>query len=241
MKITFLGTSHGVPAKDRFCSCIMLESNGSIYFIDAGAPTAELLLQHGKKVSDFRALFTTHAHCDHTLGMLHLIALMNWHYKECSAEFFLTDQRLIDVTKQWLFVSGAGELDEERLHCRVPCEGLVYEDENIKVEYILTKHMEPSYAILVTEGDTRVLFGGDFSYKLKKQDVPAVIEEEIDGFVCELAHFDLEMLRPYLEKCHAKKLFFVHAKPKYYADVEAVKGNYPFEILTPNDGDSFVL
>ena len=25
MKITFLGTSHGVPSRDRFCSCVMLE------------------------------------------------------------------------------------------------------------------------------------------------------------------------------------------------------------------------
>ena len=43
MKITFLGTSHGVPAKDRFCSSIMLESGGSFYFIDAGAPVMDLL------------------------------------------------------------------------------------------------------------------------------------------------------------------------------------------------------
>ena len=38
MKITFLGTSHGVPAADRYCSCTMLEVNGAHYFIDAGAP-----------------------------------------------------------------------------------------------------------------------------------------------------------------------------------------------------------
>lgn len=25
MKITFIGTSHGVPAADRFCSCAMIE------------------------------------------------------------------------------------------------------------------------------------------------------------------------------------------------------------------------
>lgn len=241
MKLTFLGTSHGVPAKDRFCSCIMLESNGSIYFIDAGAPLAKLMLEHGKKISDFRALFNTHVHSDHTLGMLHLISLMNWHYKESEADFFIPDQEFTDAAKQVIKAANKREIDEARLRFHLPSPGVVYEDENIKVEYIPTKHTENSYAILVTEGDTRVLFGGDFSYKLKKCDVPAVIEEEIDGFVCELAHFDLEMLRPYLEKCHAKKLFFVHAKPKYYADVEAAKGNYPFEILTPNDGDSFVL
>ncbi|MBQ8432293.1 MAG: ribonuclease Z [Clostridia bacterium] len=237
MKITFLGTSHGVPAKERFCSCVMLESGGSVYLIDAGAPAVELMLGHGKRVEDFRALFTTHTHMDHTVGMLHLIGLMNWHYKECSAEFFITEQAHVDATKQWIYTSGAGVVDESRLRFHIPEAGVVYEDENIKVEYIPTKHMETSYAILVTEGEKRVLFGGDFSYKLKKRDIPDVICEEIDAFVCELAHFDLPMLAPYLEECRAKKVIFVHAKPRHYADVEAAKGNYLFPLLTPADGD----
>ena len=241
MKITFLGTSHGVPAKDRFCSSIMLESGGSFYFIDAGAPVMDLLLRNDKTVADFRALFTTHAHMDHTVGMLGLIGLMNWFYKDSTGEFFITKQEQIDATKQWLEVTGSGAIDESRLHFHVPTEGLVYEDENIKVEYIPTMHMEHSYAILVTEGDKRVLFGGDFSYKLKKGDIPAVIKEEIDGFVCELAHFDIEMIAPYLDTCRAKKVFFVHAKQKHYEGVEAAKGQYPFEILTPADGDSFEI
>ena len=241
MKITFLGTSHGVPARDRFCSCVMLESNGAIYLIDAGAPAVELMLQNGKKIADFRALFTSHTHMDHTVGMIHLIGLLSWHYTECKADFFITEQAHIDSTKQWILTSGVREVDESRLHFHVPTAGLVYEDENIKVEYIPTMHMEHSYAILVTEGDKRVLFGGDFSYKLKKKDIPTVIQEEIDGFVCELAHFDMEILAPYLESCRAKKVFFVHAKQKHYEGAEAAKGKYPFEILTPADGDSFEI
>ena len=239
MKITFLGTSHGVPSRDRFCSCVMLESGGSVYLIDAGAPAVELMLQYGKNIADFRALFTSHTHMDHTVGMIHLIGLMSWHYTESKADFFITEKAHIDSTKQWILTSGVREVDESRLHFHVPTEGLVYEDENIKVEYIPTMHMEHSYAILVTEGNKRVLFGGDFSYKLKKQDVPALIKEELDGFVCELAHFNLPILAPYLQECRAKRVFFVHAKQKHYADVEETKGSYPFEILTPADGDCF--
>ena len=241
MKITFFGTSHGLPSKDRFCSCTMLESNGVVYLIDAGAPAADMLLRNGKKYTDLRALFNTHVHIDHTVGMIHLIGLMNRHYTDSSADFYIPQQAHIDSTKQWIFTSGGGEIDETRLRFHVPTEGLVYEDENIKVEYIPTQHMPNSYAILVTEGDKRVLFGGDFSYKLKKKDVPEVIKEELDAFICELAHFDIELFAPYLETCRAKKVFFVHAKKKHYEGVEAAKGQYPFEILTPADGDSFEI
>ena len=49
MKITFLGTSHGVPAADRYCSSAMIEVNGSVYLIDAGAPVIDLLIRQALK------------------------------------------------------------------------------------------------------------------------------------------------------------------------------------------------
>ena len=241
MKITFVGTSHGVPEKNRFCTCMMLESGGAIYFIDAGAPIVEYMASPGKSVNDLRAVFTTHVHSDHTVGILHLVNLMNWYYKKSSAEIFITEQEHIDATVRWTYTAGDGDIDESRIKLKVPREGCVYEDENIKVEYVPTAHMKNSYAIAVTEGDKRVVFGGDFSHGLRKHDVPSLINENIDGFVCELAHFTMEELSPYLETCRAKRVFFIHAKPQRYADIEAIKGKYGFEVITPNDGDAFEI
>ena len=241
MKITFVGTSHGVPEKDRFCTCMMLESGGSIYFIDAGAPMVDFMVSNGRDINDLRAVFTTHVHSDHTVGLVHLVNLMNWYYKKSSAEIFITEQEHIDATARWTYTAGDGDIDENRIKFKIPTEGVVYKDENITVEYILTAHMKNSYAILVTEGDKRVLFGGDLSHGLRKQDVPAVIKENIDGFVCELAHFTVDELRPYLDECRARRLFFIHAKPKRYEDIEKIRGEYPFEILTPSDRDEFYI
>lgn len=238
MKITFVGTSHGVPAADRFCSCYMIEVGGKIYMVDAGAPAVDMILRFGGDVNDFRALFTTHVHSDHTVGAIHLLSLMNWYYKESSADFYFTEQAHIDSTIRWIETSGDGRFDRERLRLKVPREGLVYSDENLKVEYIPTKHIPNSYAVLITEGEKRVLFGGDFSQWLRKADIPKVINEEIDGFVCEMAHFGMEELAPYLEDCRAKKVIFSHVYPLCkYDDIEAIKGKYDFEVLTPKDGD----
>lgn len=238
MKITFVGTSHGVPAKDRYCSCYMIESGGKIYMVDAGAPAAEMILRYGGEINDFRALFTTHVHVDHTVGMVHLISLMNWYYKKCSGSFFITEQNHIDATLRWLETSGGGVFEKDRLHMKLSHPGVVYEDENIKVEYIPNNHMPNSYSILITEEEKRVLFGGDFSGWLAGADVPKITEEEIDLFVCEMAHFTAEQLTPYLEKCRAKRLAFTHVFPlSKYDDIENMKGNYYFSVLTPNDGD----
>lgn len=242
MKITFVGTSHGVPAADRFCSCYMIESNGKIYLVDAGAPAVDMILRYGGQVKDFRALFTTHVHSDHTVGMIHLLSLMNWYYKDCSADFYITEQNHIDSTIRWIETSGDGKLDAKRLRLKVPSAGVVFEDENIRAEYIPTEHMPNSYSILVTSGEKRVLFGGDFSHWLRKDDIPKVINEEIDGFVCEMAHFGMTELAPYLTDCRAKRVIFSHVCPlDKYNDIEAIKGKYNFEVLTPADGDVLII
>lgn len=244
MKITFLGTSHGVPSEDRYCSCSMIESGGSIYLIDAGAPVIDLLLRNGKSVSDLRAVFTTHAHTDHTNGLFPLVNLMNWYYKTSEADFYLTEQAFLDGIRQ-MNLSLGSELSPERIRFHVVEELDVYEDENIKIQYIPTQHMapRPSYSILVTEGNRRVLFSGDFSNGLKKRDVPAILAEEpLDAFICEMAHFGVADLKPYLESSKAKCVYFTHVHPlTKYEEIEAMKSDYPFPIFSPSDGDSFTV
>ena len=244
MKITFVGTSHGAPSAERSCSCTMIESGGSVYFIDAGAPVIDNLLRMGKSVESLRAVFLTHTHSDHAVGMVNLAGLINWYYHKAAADFYVPEENLIEATKNWLIAAGDGEIEADRVRFKVPTEGVVYEDENIKVEYIKTGHSSKirSYAILVTEGNTRVLFGGDFSQDLKRADVPEIIKEELDGFVCEMAHFKLPQLASYLETCRAKKVFFTHVFPlDNYNDIERAKSDYCFEIFAPSDSDVFVI
>ena len=238
MKITFVGTSHGVPSANRFCSCYMIESGNGVYMVDAGAPAADCIIRAGRDVNDFKAIFTTHVHTDHTAGVLGLISVMNWHYKRSSGEFFFTSEAQVKAIEAW-FAAAADPLKSDgRLRLRVAKTGEVYSDENIRVEYIPNQHMANSYSILVSEGEKRVLFGGDFSNGLRSRDVPEVIGESIDLFICELAHFTAADIAPYLEKCGAEAVAFTHVFPlEKYGDIDKIKGLYPCKIITPNDGD----
>ena len=239
MKITFAGTSHGVPSADRYCSCYIIESGDKVYMVDAGAPAAEMIMRYGREVNDFRAMFITHAHGDHTNGMLSLASLMTWFYKQSGGDFFLTEQEQIDATKIWFKSTGIHDFAPERIRYHVAKEGKVFEDENIKVEYIPTKHTDNSYSILITEGDKRVLFGGDFSYMLRKNDVPEVIKEDIDLFLCEMAHFTPKEMAPYFEECRAKKVAITHVGLicSFEEIDKALTGKYSFETYIVNDGD----
>ncbi len=240
MKITFLGTSHGVPAADRFCSAYMIESGDFFYFVDAGAPLVSSALAHGLDMKDLKGVFTTHAHGDHTSGILNLADLINWYYKETSADIYMTDERCSKAFQELICLSNNMSIDKERVRFLTAHEGIVFDDGRIKAEYIPNKHISysPSYSVLVTEGEKRVLFSGDLSVHLKEKDIPRIVfDEGVDVFVCELAHFSLGELRPYLDIAKVGKLVFTHVYPiEKYEEIEGIKGSYPYEILTPDDG-----
>ena len=42
MRLTFIGTSHGVPEPHRRCSSYLLETGGKYYVIDKGIPSDRL-------------------------------------------------------------------------------------------------------------------------------------------------------------------------------------------------------
>ena len=247
MKITFLGTSHGVPAADRYCASYMIEAGPAVYLVDAGAPVADLVLRQGRQITDVRAIFTTHIHGDHTSGIFHIADLVNWYYKTHTMDVFIPEQPCIDALKALILACAPGvSLHEDRLRFQLTDVEKGYADENIQVTYFPTQHMRDDHksnSIMITENGKRILFGGDFSHKLAKNDVPQILfEEPIDAFVCEMAHFGVEEIRPYIERCKAKDVYFTHVFPlDKYEGIKEMAKELSCRIHTPNDGDSIEL
>ena len=92
MKLTFIGTSDGVPRPDRYCTCMMLEVGGSTYLIDAGAPVCDIFPRMGKSLTDIRAVFITHIHGDHAENVYRIADIVNGLYKEHEMDFYIPDE-----------------------------------------------------------------------------------------------------------------------------------------------------
>ena len=244
MKITFMGTSHGVPSAERHCSSTLIQTNGSAYIIDAGAPITDTLLRSGEIFDNVRGIFTTHCHGDHINGLFHFIDLSNWYWKNTNYDVYLTSQAVIDAIFAVLAAASPGaKFPADRLRLHVATADTKFEDENIKLAYIPTKHINEyhlSAAMDIELEGKRILFTGDMSQKLAKDDFPKVaFEREYDLIVCELAHFGIPELTPYLDRVKTKRFAFTHASERKFGDIEelAKSGKYPFEILHPSDGD----
>lgn len=244
MKITFMGTSHGVPSAERHCSSTLIQTNGVSYIIDAGAPIYDEIFRAGSKYEEVCAIFTTHCHGDHVSGLFQFLDLSTWYFRESNYDAYLTSQAVIDAFHAlWLAVKSGSNFPSDRIRMHVATPETTFEDENLKLAYIKTQHMsEPNFtaALDIEIEGKRILFTGDLSHKLAKDDFPKVaFEKEYDLIVCELAHFGIPELTPYLDRVKTKRFAFTHASERKFGDIAelAASGKYPFEILHPNDGD----
>ena len=246
MKITFFGTSDGLPRPGHFRTSSMVEVEDRLYIIDGGAPVVDLILANGKRPEQLKAFFNTHPHTDHVDGILSLITLAGWTYPGTNFDLYVPDKRVTDAFVAYFETLTGVDYPHDRLRNKVFAEGVIYDDGYLKVTAIPTKHClpMPSYAFVLEGEGKKVVFSGDLSQFFRGNDFPKVVlEEEVDLFVCEMAHFGEEHISPYLEKCRARRVMFNHYQPQKESHIEslATPGRFPFPISMAHDGESIEI
>ena len=74
--VKFLGTAGSIPTKERGLPAVSLEYNGSAYLFDCGEGTQRQMLKYGVNAQRIKAIFITHMHGDHVIGIAGLIRSM---------------------------------------------------------------------------------------------------------------------------------------------------------------------
>ena len=247
MRISFLGTSHGSPEDNRFCSSTLIETGGALYLIDAGAPVVDILTRRHEDFSRLRSIFTTHFHSDHVMGLFHLALLMRKKAPDTNIDIYLTEQRAIDMFHQTLSYFSWNP-DPAQVRFQLQDGHFIYQDEHIRVTPFPTQHLaywgRPAYSYLVEAEGKKVIFSGDLSARLEGNDFPAyALENEVDLLILELAHQLPEHHAPYLEKCKAKQVVFNHINKwdEKIADLLALDGKFGFPVRPVLDGDEIIL
>lgn len=252
MKFTFLGTSHGTPSAERFCSCLMLELGESIYIIDAGAPLIDQLFRFGRDPEKVRSIFISHTHGDHIDGLPRYISLMDSRPQYEGVDIFLPEQKVLDAIEAFVEVAAGRPMKRVNVRTHTVDADFVYEDENLRLWLIPNGHLSgrrdtydrPSYSMVIEAEGKRVIYTGDLSTHLRCDDFPMIaIEEPSDLLICEMAHFEMHHVRPYIERCLTKKLCFTHVSGREgrMESVIDVKNAFPFPVLIPRDGDEIVV
>lgn len=220
----------------------MIEVGERRYFIDMGTQSIEQLITRRMAPNSVKGIFFTHMHGDHTNGLISFVDLCTWYFKDVDPAIFLPEP-VEDATAAmaaWLKCNGTVMKPFRFTPVK---EGLLYEDEAIKVTAFRTKHNQMSHAYLVEAEGKRVLFSGDLCHKGPQEDFPvSVFDEPLDLAVCEVAHFPATKYLPLFEnQPNLKKLCFNHYSHTFQATIYDVMKALDIPVFMASDGTEITL
>lgn len=238
MKLTFLGTSHGVPEAHRKCTSVMLTTGGKHYIIDAGVPLVSTLNQMQVDLHDVKLVLLTHMHGDHANGLIEFVDLRVWHYKDLDTAIYVPEIKAREGMMGWLNVTHGMDISGKMPEFNEVREGVFYDDGNVRIFAINNDHLpdRPSYSYVVEAEGKRVVFTGDMGHE-GYSDFPApAYEQECDLVVTEAAHCRLTDCMDIFGKLTTKKLIVSHIVPWNEPEVGRLAEQVDYPVVLAYDG-----
>ena len=185
-RVTLLGTGSPAPVMRRFGPGVLVQAGGKTLLIDCGRGTTQRLMQSGLRLGQVDALFLTHLHSDHVVGIpdLWLTGWLEASYAQRKGPLVVFGpagtQTLMDGLSrayEWDIKARIADqnLDPNSIKSQVTefKEGVIYDQAGVKVTAIEVDHgdlLKPAYGFRVDYAGRSVTISGDtrFSENLIK-------------------------------------------------------------------------
>jgi ribonuclease Z len=185
-RVTLLGTGSPAPVMRRFGPGVLVEAGGKKLLIDCGRGTTQRLLQAGLRLGQVDALFITHLHSDHVVGIpdLWLTGWLEASYAQRKGPFRVygpagTQELMQGLAKAYDWDIRARIADQNLVAENVRADvtefkpGLVYEQGGVKVTAFEVDHgelLKPAVGFRIDYAGRSVTVSGDtrFSENLIK-------------------------------------------------------------------------
>ncbi len=161
LTIHFLGTGAAIPI-NRGLPCIALRLDSDIYLLDVGEGCQHRMFRAGLSPLKIKAIFITHLHGDHYLGLFGLFQTMHLSGREKELTIIAPQPlwKIVDSFIENKLYKPGYELVETNVG-----KGIVYGDSKLKIEAFPVCHSVDAYGfkieiakkniVLVYTGDTR--------------------------------------------------------------------------------------
>ncbi len=176
IRVTMLGTGTPYPSAERFEAAILVEAGGKRLLFDCGRGAVIRLSQAGVKASEIDAVFLTHLHSDHVVGLPDLW-LTGWFLGRPDAlelfgpsgtksmathlaEAFAGDIAAREAAPENLPSAGV-EITAKDIE-----EGIAYDEGGVRVTAFLVDHgnVKPAFGYRVDYGGHAVVISGDTNF-----------------------------------------------------------------------------
>lgn len=180
-RVTLLGTGVPIPRPERFGPATLIEAGDQTILIDAGRGATIRLFQLGVPIGRIDALFLTHFHSDHTVGIpdLWLTGWLSSYFAARRRPFHVIGPTGTTELMRHLEAAYSRDLEirieDEKLareHAAITTEefvqdGVVYEAGRLRVIAFTVDHgvaIKPAYGYRIEYDDRSAVISGDTRY-----------------------------------------------------------------------------
>ena len=176
-RVTLLGTGSPAPVMRRFGPGVLVQAGGKTLLIDCGRGTTQRLMQSGLRLGQVDALFLTHLHSDHIVGIpdLWLTGWLEANYAQRKGPFVVygpagTQGMMDGLVKayDWDIQARIADQDLKPANIRAVMSefkpGVIYDQGGVKVTAIEVDHgelLKPAFGFRVDYDGRSVTISGD--------------------------------------------------------------------------------
>ena len=162
VKVIMLGTSGSAPTKDRRMPSVAVIYDGDVLLFDCGEGTQFQMLEYGINPVKVRAIFVSHRHGDHTIGIAGLISTMALQNRKDALRIFVPMGEEAAVRSLIVF-------DRAMINYPIEIKGIragkAYEGRGYSVSAFRVEHTVPTYGYVFKEDD-RLRFRKELAHRL---------------------------------------------------------------------------
>ena len=222
MKLHFLGTCSGTePMPGRHHTSWVLETEGRLYWFDAGEGCSYTGYLMGLDPMAIAKIIISHPHIDHVGGLANLLAVLKKiNSREKRLPIFGDIDVYIPSMDTWDGVCRVLDASDKTWHkgyevrANSVTDGVLFDDGYVRVTAYHNYHLkgrcfEPwqSFSYRIECEGKRVVFSGDIG---AYNELDEVIGEGCDAAIAETGHFGIDDVRDYFATKKYGHLFFCH-------------------------------
>lgn len=155
LRVTFLGTSGAVPTARRNPSGIYVNREGEEFLFDCGEGTQRQMMRFGTGFS-LSAIFLTHVHGDHVLGLPGLLQTLDFNDRTASLTVY-TPQGTAHTVESLVTALDAHLGFSVKVR-EIATDEVVHADENYEIRAFRTDHRTRSVGYALIEADRKGRF-----------------------------------------------------------------------------------
>ncbi|MEN3046846.1 MAG: ribonuclease Z [Candidatus Hydrothermales bacterium] len=218
MRIVFLGTGTGIPQKNNYPTAIYVESDKSKVVFDFGEGIMKSLIEKNIDINDIDAVFLTHFHVDHVIGIVPLLFAFRYEANPRKKTFYIMGPRGTKNFIGRLFKTFKGQLEPTsyKLVIKELPLNKPMNFKDIKIKTFKTNHRRESIGYIIYSGKKRICYTGDTGYD---KDYKKVLKK-IDILITECSlpidvknHLNPQKLIKLLEDIKPSQTYLVHIYP----------------------------